>query len=316
MVSSPITGWLFPGQGSQYLGMGRDLWARAGRPLEIVEEAEHVSGFPLRQLSLQGPSDELTRTDVLQPALTAISLGCVHLLREAGFQPDMVAGHSLGEFAALCAAGVFGVSECLRLVTERSRLMQNVAQHLDGGMGAVKRVTPEQLAEVVAAHAPGVSIANWNSPDQIVVSGPNAALALLGPPITTAGGEFIPLPVAGPWHHPSMEEAAAAFRQVVTETTFLAPRCPVFMNVSAAGEADPLQIKGLVKLQMTSPVLWQASIEAMFAAGAGLFLEVGPGKVLRGLMRRIIPDESTYRMRGIENQRSLQFLKTETPVSC
>jgi len=113
-----------------------------------------------------------------------------------------------------------------------------------------------------------------------------------------------------------MEEAAAAFRQVVTETTFLAPRCPVFMNVSAAGEADPLQIKGLVKLQMTSPVLWQASIEAMFAAGAGLFLEVGPGKVLRGLMRRIIPDESTYRMRGIENQRSLQFLKTETPVSC
>ena len=305
------TSWLFPGQGSQYLGMGRDLWARASRPLEIVEEAEEISGFPLRQICLQGPAEELTRTDVLQPALTAMSLGCAHLLSEAGVRPDMVAGHSLGEFAALCAAGVFSVTECLRLVTARGRLMQEIAQQLQGGMAAVKRVAPDLLRDVIEKSGTPVCVANLNSADQIVISGPNDGLAALVPRITAAGGEFVPLAVAGPWHHPSMEPAAESFRAVVDETEFRAARCPVYMNVSGAAETDAARIKELVRVQMTSSVLWQTSIEAMFAGGARLFLEVGPGKVLRGLMRRIIPDEASYRVRGIENQRSLQFLATE-----
>ena len=311
MEQTTITSWLFPGQGSQYLGMGRDLWSRAGRPLEIVAEAEEISGFALRQICLQGPAEELTRTDVLQPALTAMSLGCAHLLSEAGLHPDMVAGHSLGEFSALCAAGVFSVTDCLRLVTARGRLMQDIAQHLQGGMAAVKRVGPVPLQEVIEKSGAPVCIAKLNSADQIVVSGPNNALTALAPQIAAAGGELVPLVVAGPWHHPSMEPAAESFRAVVDATEFRHARCPVFMNVPGAAQTNAARIKELVRIQMTSSVLWQASIEAMFAAGARLFLEVGPGKVLRGLMRRIIPDEASYRVRGIENQRSLQFIATE-----
>ncbi len=280
-----------------------------------MEEAEEISGFPLRQICLQGPAEELTRTDVLQPALTAMSLGCAHLLSDAGVHPDMVAGHSLGEFAALCAAGVFNVSACLRLVTARGKLMQDLAQHLHGGMAAIKRVAPVLLRDVIDKSAPSVCIANLNSTDQIVVSGPNDALAALAPQIAAAGGEFVSLAVAGPWHHPSMQPAADSFRAVVDETEFRAARCPVYMNVSGEAETDAARIKELVRVQMTSSVLWQASMEAMFAAGSRVFLEVGPGKVLRGLMRRIVPDEASYRVRGIENQRSLQFLATEAARS-
>lgn len=315
-MADSLTSWLFPGQGSQYLGMGRELWSQPGRPLDIVTEAEQISGFPLRQISLLGPTEELIRTDVLQPTLTALALGCVHVLNDSGFHPSMVAGHSLGEFAALSAAGVLGVTDCLRLVSERGRLMHNIARRLNGGMGAVKHLSQEMLEQVLAEHAPLVTIANWNSLAQIVVSGPLSALSNLSPSVAAAGGEFVMLPVAGPWHHPSMQEAAAEFRQLISETSFLTPRCPVYMNVSATAETSPAQIQGLLCAQMTTPVLWQATIEAMFAAGARFFLEVGPGKVLRGLLRQIIPAESTYRVRAIENQRGLQFLAKETAVCC
>jgi [acyl-carrier-protein] S-malonyltransferase len=316
MSNGSITSWIFPGQGSQYLGMGRDLWSRPGRPLEIVEEAEQLSGFPLRQICWQGPDSELTRTDALQPALTAMSLGCAHLLTEAGLEPDIVAGHSLGEFPALCAAGVLSVSDCLRLVTARGKLMQKVAHCLNGGMGAVKRLQIPVLRDIIARLAPSVCIANHNSPDQVVISGANEALSAVAPEIAAAGGEFIRLAVAGPWHHPSMEDAALEFMTIVDATEFHAPRCPVYMNVSGGPETNASWIKELMRMQMASPVLWQSAIEAMFAAGATVFLEVGPGKVLRGLMRRIAVDESRYRIRGIESARSLQFLTTEVARSC
>ena len=316
MNSQSITSWLFPGQGSQYLGMGRDLWARAGKPREILQEAEDLSRFPLHQICLQGPEAELTRTDVLQPALTAMALGCAHLLTDAGLQPGMAAGHSLGEFAALCAAGVFAVSDCLKLVSERGRLMQKTARHLNAGMGAVKRPDLIALRELIARAAPQVCVANYNSPDQLVVSGPNDQLAVLAGELVTSGSEFVPLTVAGPWHHPSMEDAACEFRTMVDAIEFRTPSCPIYMNVSGAAETELGRIKQLVRLQMTSPVLWQTSIEAQFAAGARQFLEVGPGKVLRGLMRRIVPDESSYTIRGIENSRSLQFMTAGASRPC
>jgi [acyl-carrier-protein] S-malonyltransferase len=235
----------------------------------------------------------------------------VELLKDAGVSPDMVAGHSLGEFAALSAAGIFTVSDCLRLVTERGRLMQNAALKLNGGMAAVKYVALPLLEEIVTRACPDIRIANFNSPDQLVVSGANNALIELAQQVTAHGGQVVPLPVAGPWHHPSMSEASLEFQSILDGIDFSTPRCPVYMNVSGLPETDPESIKDLVRVQMTSPVLWQTSVEGMFAAGARLFLEVGPGKVLRGLMRRIIPDESAYRVRGIENSRSLQFLSTE-----
>jgi [acyl-carrier-protein] S-malonyltransferase len=187
--------------------------------------------------------------------------------------------------------------------------MQSIAQRLDGGMAAVKRMNADRINDLIVEANGSIHIANYNSPDQIVVSGPRVELAAFASTVMAAGGELVPLTVAGPWHHPNMQAAADEFGAVVDETHFFAPRCPIYMNVSGNREADPVRIKQLVRAQMTSPVFWQLGVEAMFAAGATLFLEVGPGKVLRGLMRRIIAEESAYQVRSIEGPRSLQFVK-------
>jgi [acyl-carrier-protein] S-malonyltransferase len=304
------TAWLFPGQGSQSVGMGRDLCKEFPLADGILELAGQRSGLPLKEYCWQGPDESLSRTDILQPALTAVCLGCAALLRHAGYRPDMVAGHSLGEFPALHAAGVLSDEDTLRLVIERGRLMLRAAEAAPGGMIAVKKLTAEQADEVAAAARTrgAVVVANYNSPAQVVLSGEAAALAEAEKLVVARGGEPVRLRVSGPWHSPLMEQAAASFRAVIEQVTFRPPETPIYLNTKGAPESDPQAIREAMCRQIASPVYWSQSIQGMIQDGVKYFVEVGPGKVLRGLLRQIWPDEKAYTVRGVDKPRSLENL--------
>ena len=307
------TAWLYPGQGSQFCGMGRDLWATFSPAREVLEMAESLCECPLGEYSLRGPAATLTRTDVLQPAVTAMNIGCTLLLRDAGYQPDMVAGHSLGEFSALFAAGVLTAEETLRLVIERGRAMNLAAEQSRGGMLALKGLTDAQTEALVAEAGAGeVCVANYNSPDQIVVSGTTDGLKRFAHAVRAAGALCIELPVAGAWHSSAMKSAAEAFERELDKVRLRDANCPVYLNTTGEPETDAGRIGASLRKQMLSPVRWRYIVEGMRTADAGTFLEVGPGKVLRGLLRRICPDEQQYVVRGIDGPRSLGFLHPQT----
>jgi [acyl-carrier-protein] S-malonyltransferase len=311
------TVWLFPGQGSQFPGMGRDLCKSFAPAERIFALAEDISGQPLRRYSWQGPAETLKRTDILQPAVTALNLGCAALLRDAGYNPQFVAGHSLGEFSALQAAGVLSVQDTLRLVVARGRLMQESAERLDGGLLAIKRLQTAAVERILSEQPAGreLCIANQNTPEQTVISGDWASLRALQPAINAAGGEGIALDVAGPWHSKWMEEAAATFAALLDNCAFEPPACRVFLNTTGAEASDAEAIRAAMRQQMTSPVRWQAAMQALRGAGASVFYEVGPGRVLRGLLRGNWPDESAYTVRGVDGPQALKFLAAENTAA-
>lgn len=312
-MTTTKTAWLFPGQGSQTVGMGRDLCQEFPAADQVLEQASQMSGLPLKEYCWQGPEEILSRTDVLQPALTAVCLGGIALLREGGFRPDVVAGHSLGEFPALHAAGVLSVEDTLRLVVERGRLMLEASQAVPGGMIAVKKLTADKVEEVAAAaRSRGVVVvANYNSPAQIVLSGDPAGLAEAEKLIVAQGGEPVRLRVSGPWHSPMMEKAADAFRAVIERAAFQAPHTPIYLNTLGRPETDPQQLREEMCKQIASPVRWVQIIQGMMAEGVNYFVEVGPGKVLRGLMRQIWPEEKAYTVRGVDKRKSLDNLRKD-----
>jgi [acyl-carrier-protein] S-malonyltransferase len=305
------TAWLCPGQGSQFVGMGRDLCQQFPAADRIMDLACEVSGLPLKDFCWQGPEEELSRSEVLQPALVALELGCIALLRDGRFHPDVVAGHSLGEFAALHAAGVLTAEETLALVVERGRLMAWASQQIPGGMIAVKRLDSDQIEEIAASLRPRrtIVVANLNSPAQVVLSGELEALEEAGRLIAARGGQAVRLNVSGPWHSPLLEEAAARFRAALAEVRFRPPEVPVLLNVTATAVTDPEAIRETMGRQITSPVRWHAIVRTMIdVLGVRLFVEVGPGKVLRGLLRQIWPDEKQYAICGVESSRGLERL--------
>ncbi|MEN8140147.1 MAG: ACP S-malonyltransferase [Thermodesulfobacteriota bacterium] len=285
------TAILFPGQGSQYVGMGQDLLASDPEARELMAMAEEISGFSLGKLCTEGPMDELTRTLHLQPAMTVVNLMIWQALAKTGLKVDFFAGHSLGEYSALAASGVLSADDCLRLVTERGRLMEREAKANPGAMSAILKLDIKAVEEVVAGSQDRgvVTVANFNTAQQIVISGEAAAVAAAGDLATEKGGRAIPLPVSGAWHSELVAGAIPDFKEAMAKITFNAPQAPVIFNVTAAPENEPGEISAIMSKQIAARVRWCEIITAMHEQGVTTFIEVGPKKVLTGMMKKLLP---------------------------
>lgn len=276
--------FIFPGQGSQFPGMAADLYA-ANKAL--MEKANDILGFRITDIMFEGSPEDLKATKVTQPA---IFIHSSVLAMSIGEKPDMVAGHSLGEFSALAAAGALGFEDALRLVALRASEMQKCCEKVPGSMAAVIGL-PDETIESICAGIPGVLPANYNSPGQVVISGEETAVDEACLQLNAAGAKrALKLPVSGAFHSPLMEPAREALAAAIDKTAFSIPLCPVYQNVTAAPTTDPVVIKDNLLRQLTSPVRWTASVRNMLADGADFFLELGPGTVLQGLVKRIAGD--------------------------
>ena len=282
--------FVFPGQGSQFPGMAKDLYEASPLAKKMMDEADEILGFKLTEIMFNGSDEDLKATEVTQPAIfvhSAVKAAC--MAQEEGYEkPAMVAGHSLGEFSALVAAGALEFADALRLVAARANAMQKCCQAVPGGMAAIIGM-PDAEVERICAQVEGVVIpANYNCDGQVVISGEKEAIAEACRLLTEAGAKrALPLNVSGAFHSPLMEPARAELADAIEKTTFHKPLCPIYQNVSAKAETEPEQIKKNLLAQLTSPVRWTQSVRAMMKGGAQEFVEIGPGNVLQGLIRRI-----------------------------
>ena len=316
MNDAARTAFLFPGQGSQFVGMGRDFLAESDDARRLMGMAGQVSGFPLEQLCLEGPLTELTRTLHLQPAMTVLDLICLQALRQAGINAEFFAGHSLGEYSALAAAGVLNAEDTLRLVTERGRLMERESAAHPGAMSAILKLNLAQVQEVVqAAAAQGVVVAaNHNSEMQIVISGDAAGVEAAAVLAGQKGGKAVTLPVSGAWHSPLVAEAVPDFEKAMEQIAFHAPVGKIFFNVTASPEKDPAAIRSIMSRQIASMVKWYDTILAMRQQGVTTFIEVGPKNVLTGLLKKILPKGHDCTCLQVEDPASLKVcLQTLLP---
>jgi [acyl-carrier-protein] S-malonyltransferase len=283
--------FFFPGQGSQSVGMGRDFYDAHPVVRATYQEAAQTLGFDVAAVSFNGPAEELNRTDRTQPAILTLSVALARLLESRGIKPSACAGHSLGEYAALVAAGVVVFADALTLVKERGRLMQEACQARPGGMAAVLGSTVETVEAICReATAVGlVAIANYNAPDQVVISGETAALDRATTLCTERGiRKVIKLAVAGAFHSPLMSGAAAGFSTALSAVTLCAPRVPFYSNVTGASADAPSVIRGLLAQQIDHPVQWITTVQDLAARlNPKQGVEVGPGKVLQGLVKKI-----------------------------
>ena len=286
------TAFIFPGQGSQYVGMGQTLVEQFPRAAELFEQANEIMGLDLRQICFEGPVEELKKTNVTQPAIFVHSVVLAKLLQERGWEPLAVAGHSLGEYSALAATGYLSFAEGLQLVKLRGELMYDAGREHPGTMAAIIGLPEDKLDDVLeeAGAAGIVQAANFNSPGQIAVSGAVEAVQLAMQLAKEQGARLVKqLPVSGAFHSPLMEPARVELSRALDAATINPGRIPIFQNVTATSTGEPDQIRELLKQQLTSPVLWTQTIENISRMTAE-FLEVGPGKVLQGLCKRINPD--------------------------
>jgi [acyl-carrier-protein] S-malonyltransferase len=282
--------FLFPGQGSQSVGMGVDLYQRFDFAREIMEGAEAVTGLPIKTLCFEGPMRTLTETVNLQPAVTAINLICLAAVRRQGIQATIAAGHSLGEFSALRAAGVLGDADTLRLVHRRGELMHREATRNQGAMFAVIGLPREALETLIAQVTDGpVSVANHNTAEQIVITGAPAAVKAVSSLAKEEGAKAIPLKVSGAWHSELIRGAEADFSDFLRSVDFEAPCLPVLHNVTADTCEDPGEVRNLMARQLCSPVRWYDTVQRMAALQVDCFVELGPGKVLTGLVKKSLP---------------------------
>lgn len=279
--------YVFPGQGAQFVGMGKDLYDSNPVARELFESANEILGFKITDVMFAGTAEELKQTKVTQPAIFLHSVILAKTLG-ADFRPDMVAGHSLGEFSALVAAGAMTFEDGLRLVSARAHAMQKACELKPSTMAAVLAL-PDEVVEQACAEIPGLVVcANYNCPGQIVISGEVEAIDAACAKLLEAGARrALKLPVSGAFHSPCMEPARAELAEAIDHTTFSVPVCPVYQNVDALPHTDPAEIKGNLIAQLTAPVRWTQSVRNMIADGATEFVELGPGKVLQGLIGKI-----------------------------
>lgn len=287
--------WLFPGQGSQSVGMGKDVLGVSAAARAVVERADAALGEKLSRLMLEGPEDELTLTANAQPAIVTTSCAILAAIRERvpGLaDPALSAGHSLGEYSALVAAGALSLEDAVRLVRARGRAMQEAVAPGTGAMAAIMGIEPERL-EVLCRESSGaevVSPANFNAPGQVVVAGHAAAVARVGERVAAEKGRAIPLKVSAPFHCALMAPAARKLEAELARIVVQPPGFPVVANFDASPNTDATRVKELLIRQVDGPVRWEASVQLMAARGVTHALEIGPGKVLAGLVKRIAKD--------------------------
>ena len=302
--------FLFPGQGIQRVGMGEAFYKEYQEAKDLFAEAEEVLGLPLRKYCFEGPAAELTATRIAQPAIVTVSFIIFNLLQKQGVTPSFVAGHSLGEYTALAAAGVLPFRETLLLVRKRAELMAAVPG--EGAMAAVLNLPPERLEEILAKYQQEglIEPANFNSPSQIVVSGEKRLVLRLAEEINNEKtGKAILLEVSGAFHSGMMKPAAEEFAKVLAGFNFSPPVVPLVANVTAGAVTDAGEIPGLLAKQLYSPVLWDKSVRQLAKMGAELFVEIG-GKVLTGLVKKTLPGAETFAVVEPEDlKKVLAFLK-------
>ena len=281
--------YVFPGQGSQFPGMGKELFDTNARAKEMFLRANEILGFDITQIMFSGSAEDLRATAVTQPAVflhSVITASCME-----DFKPEMTAGHSLGEFSALVAAGALNFEDALRLVAIRADAMQKACEAVPGTMAAVLGMDFKTIEDVCAGIDGVVVPANYNSPGQLVISGENDAIDRACEALKAAGAKrALRIPVGGAFHSPLMAPAAARLAEAIESTAFCEPFCPIYQNVDARPHTDPAEIKANLLAQLTSPVRWAQSVQNMIADGATRFTEVGPGTVLAGLIKKIAPE--------------------------
>ncbi len=283
---------VFPGQGSQYAGMGQAFCEASADAMSILDLAETKSGLPLKKLCFEGPMEELTQTVNLQPALVALDLICLSAIKDQGIEPHAVAGHSLGEYPALAACGALSYEDCLSLVVLRGKLMDRDAGKNPGAMSAIMGLSPQEVAALTEEIEGVVQPANFNTPVQTVITGARDAVKSAGLLAKERGAKAIPLKVSGAWHSPFMAEAQKEMAEAIGGVHFHEPVCLHAPNTTGQPTGDPALIKGELIKQLTSSVRWVQTVEALLAEGVDTFIECGPKNVLSGLIKKTAPKET------------------------
>lgn len=307
------TAFLFPGQGSQAVGMGKGLFEEYDFVREIFDAADEIAGAHISQYCFKGPMKTLTETVNLQPAVTAVNLACLAAIERAGITGGFSAGHSLGEYSALNCAGVVSMADTLRLVFKRGQLMHRESLKNKGAMSAIVGLEIDAVDELVKTgqQVGVVSVANHNSGQQIVITGEPEAVASVSEAARSIGARAIPLKVSGAWHSDLIKGAETEFIAFLDTFRFASPTSTVIHNVTAESCNDGKEIQRLMALQLCSPVKWYDTILRLMTEGVEVFVEVGPGKVLTGLLKKIVPADYEYRVFNVGNMKTLEALVSE-----
>lgn len=285
--------YIFPGQGAQFPGMGKDLYENSERAKILFESANHVLGFRITDIMFNGTAEELKQTNVTQPAIFLHSV--ISALMSENFTPDMVAGHSLGEFSALVANQVLSFEDGLKLVSKRAEAMQHACEINPSTMAAIIGLEDEKVVAICDTIDDVVVPANYNCPGQLVISGSIEGIEIACRKMKEAGAKrAMPLQVGGAFHSPLMEPARAELENAILNTRFNEPRCPIYQNYTSRPHTDIEEIKKNLNLQLAAPVKWTQSVRNMVSDGADEFIECGPGKVLQGLVKKIFPEMNAY----------------------
>lgn len=309
------TAFLFPGQGSQIVGMGLDFYQEYDVVRELFDMAEEISKIKISDLCFKGPMEDLTQTVNLQPAVTAVNLACLSAVEKEGVRPDMCAGHSLGEYSAMRASDIVSPEDTFRMVFKRGELMHREASKNKGAMHAIIGLSIDEVAEIVdQVKKEGiVAIANHNAQKQIVITGSPGPVEKASSLAAAKGAKAIPLKVSGAWHSDLIKGAFDEFKDFIESIHFNTPQRPLIFNVTADVEKDPDEIKSIMTRQLCSPVKWYDSMSKLMGKHIEIFAEVGPGKVLTGLLKKILPKDYPCRIFNISSMKALeQFLKETT----
>ena len=306
------TAFLFPGQGSQSVGMGEEFYREYDIVREIFDMTEEITRTNITKLCFKGPMEDLTMTVNLQPAVTAVNLACLAVIEKENIAYQICAGHSLGEYGALCAAGVNSKEDAIRLVYKRGELMHREAGKHQGAMHAIVGLQIEAVSELVAEVQKNgiVSVANHNTEQQIVITGAPPAVAQVSSMAVAEGAKSIPLKVSGAWHSELIKGAQGEFKDYLDTIGFEAPQKQVFFNVTAAPEENPAEIRNIMARQLCSPVRWYDTMNRLMEQEVEIFVEVGPGRVLAGLLKKTLPRDYPGKFYNVANLKQLEkFLK-------